>query len=74
MVLYGSSFINLIFGFRELAAVLAHVGSHCVTGIALPPVDATRLFFHRRFGRCARVRGMTGLDPIEKFVLVVGLA
>jgi hypothetical protein len=24
-----------------LAAALAHVGPHCVTGIALPPVDAT---------------------------------
>jgi hypothetical protein len=44
MVLYGSSFINLIFASRELAAALAHVGSHCVTGIALPPVDATHLF------------------------------
>jgi hypothetical protein len=41
MVLYGSSFINLIFAFRGLAAALAHVGSHCVTGIALSPVDAT---------------------------------
>jgi hypothetical protein len=44
MVLYGSSFINLIFAPRGLAAALAHVGPHCVTGIALPPVDATRLF------------------------------
>jgi hypothetical protein len=44
MVLYGSSVIKLIFGFRELAAALAHVGSHRVTGIALPPVDATCLF------------------------------
>ncbi|KAF8243862.1 hypothetical protein K440DRAFT_611332 [Wilcoxina mikolae CBS 423.85] len=25
------------------AAVLAHAGSHCVTGIALPPVDAKLL-------------------------------
>jgi hypothetical protein len=45
MVLYGSSFINLIFAFRGLAAALAHAGSHCVTGIALSPVDATSLFF-----------------------------
>jgi hypothetical protein len=44
MVLYGSSFINLIFAFRGLATALAHVGPHCVTGIALPPVDATSLF------------------------------
>jgi hypothetical protein len=44
MVLYGSSFINLIFAFRGLATALAHVGSHCVTGIALPPVDATSVF------------------------------
>jgi hypothetical protein len=43
MILYGSSFINLIFAFREVATALAHVGSHCVTGIALPPVDATFL-------------------------------
>jgi hypothetical protein len=41
MVLYGSSFINLIFASRGLAAALAHVGPHRVTGIALPPVDAT---------------------------------
>jgi hypothetical protein len=41
MVLYGSSFINLIFAPRGLAAALAHVGPHRVTGIALPPVDAT---------------------------------
>jgi hypothetical protein len=26
---------------RGLAAALAHVGPHCVTGIALSPVDAT---------------------------------
>jgi hypothetical protein len=44
MVLYGSSFINLIFAPRGLAAALAHVGPHRVTGIALPPVDATCLF------------------------------
>jgi hypothetical protein len=44
MVLYGSSFINLIFGFRGLTAALAHVDPHCVAGIALPPVDATSLF------------------------------
>jgi hypothetical protein len=45
MVLYGSFFINLIFAFRGLAAALAHAGSHCVTGIALSPADATSLFF-----------------------------
>ncbi|KAF8249113.1 hypothetical protein K440DRAFT_622493, partial [Wilcoxina mikolae CBS 423.85] len=48
MSLYVASFINLIFESWELTAVLAHVGSHCVTGIALPPVDAT--FFHCLFG------------------------
>jgi hypothetical protein len=51
MVLYGSSFINLIFGSWGLAAVLAHVGSHRVTGIALPPVDAT---FFSLFSGCKR--------------------
>jgi hypothetical protein len=45
MVLYGSSFINLIFAPRGLVAALAHVGLHCVAGIALPPVDATVLLF-----------------------------
>ena len=35
--------INLIFASRELTAVLAHVGTHCVTGIVLPPVDATSI-------------------------------
>ncbi|KAA8892534.1 hypothetical protein FN846DRAFT_915377 [Sphaerosporella brunnea] len=45
MVLYGSSFINLIFALRGLAAALAHVGLYCVTGIALPPVDATTTGF-----------------------------
>jgi hypothetical protein len=54
--LYVASFINLIFVSRELAAVLAHAGSHCVTGIALSPVDATG-FFHCCFGYLARERG-----------------
>jgi hypothetical protein len=43
--------INLIFAFRGSASVLAHVEPHCVTGITLPPVDATP-FFHCLFG-CA---------------------
>ena len=36
--------IILIFVPGDLTAELAHVSSHCVTGITLPPVDAT-LFF-----------------------------
>ncbi|KAI5816134.1 hypothetical protein BZA77DRAFT_313707 [Pyronema omphalodes] len=43
-VLFEPSYINLIFEPRELASVLAHVDTHCVTGIVLPPVDATILF------------------------------
>ncbi|KAF8533359.1 hypothetical protein BDD12DRAFT_865737 [Trichophaea hybrida] len=45
----------LFLKFGMLTAVLAQVGSHCVTGIALPPVDAN--FFRCCFGRCARERG-----------------
>jgi hypothetical protein len=52
MVLYGSSFINLIFVFRGLATAVAHVGPHCVTGIVLAPIDAT-FVFHRSSG-CMR--------------------
>jgi hypothetical protein len=37
--------IILIFGFGELASVLAHVSSHRVPGITLPPGDA-KSFFH----------------------------
>ncbi len=48
--------INLIFVSGEMTAGLAHVDFHCVTGIALPPVDAT---FHRFSGRCARGRRKT---------------
>jgi hypothetical protein len=40
-VLFEPSYINLIFEPRESASVLAHVDTHCVTGIVLPPVDAT---------------------------------
>ena len=36
--------INLIFAFRGSASVLAHAKPHCVTGITLPPVDATPFF------------------------------
>jgi hypothetical protein len=43
-VLFEPSYINLIFELRESASVLAHVDTHCVTGIVLPPVDANILF------------------------------
>jgi len=36
--------IILIFVPRDLTAELAHVWSHCATGITLPPVDATIFF------------------------------
>ena len=41
--------IILIFESRLWPSVLAHGHNHCVTGITLPPVDATFLF-HRIFG------------------------
>lgn len=40
--------IILIFVLRELTSWLASVRSHCVTGITLPPVDATT--FHCCYG------------------------
>ena len=46
-----ASYINLIFAPRGLAAVLAHVGSYCVTGIALPPVDAISFIVALAFER-----------------------
>ena len=46
MSLYVTSHINLIFAIWGPASVLAHADPHCVTGITLPPVDATLLFFH----------------------------
>lgn len=41
--------INLIFGSRGTTAGLAYVDPHCVTGIALPPVDASNLCFSLSF-------------------------
>jgi len=63
MSLYVASNINLIFVSRELAAVLAHVGSHCVTGIALPPVDAT--FLSLSLWLLARGRGKLGCVSVR---------
>ena len=39
-----TSYINLIFRIRGLVSVLAHADPHRVTGITLPPVDASDLF------------------------------
>ena len=36
--------INLIFGLRGRASVLAHVLPHCVIGLTLPPIDANTFF------------------------------
>ena len=36
--------INLIFGLRGRASVLAHVLPHSVIGLTLPPIDANTFF------------------------------
>ena len=44
-----TSYINLIFRIRGVVSVLAHANPHRVTGITLPPVDASELFFFLLF-------------------------
>jgi len=43
-VLRNTTLINLIFGPRDGASVLAHAPSHSVLGLTLPPSDANNLF------------------------------
>ena len=54
-VLRNTTLINLIFGFRGRASVLAHVLPHCVIGLTLPSIDAN--FFINADGLLSGWRG-----------------
>ena len=65
--------INLIFHPRDLASMLAYVSFHCVTGLTLPPVDATPFFIN--YSACPGAwRRKFGLDTLGIILAYVPLS
>ncbi|KAL3413833.1 hypothetical protein V8F44DRAFT_489023, partial [Aspergillus fumigatus] len=59
-VLRNTTLINLIFGSRGEASVLAHASPHSVIGLTLPPIDANHLFFINLVGLSDRLEKKMG--------------